>query len=68
VLNPGEGYSFINPDLTIYVHRLPVSEWVCLDAVTHVQANGAGLAESTLYDEHGVIGRSLQSLIVEQDV
>jgi len=68
VLNRGEGYSFINPDLTVYVHRPPVSEWVCLDAVTHVQANGVGLAESTLYDEHGVIGRALQSLIVEHDV
>jgi len=67
VLNRGEGYSFINPDLTIYVHRLPLGEWVCLDAVTHVQANGVGLAESTLYDEHGVIGRALQSLIVEHN-
>lgn len=67
VLNAGEGYSYINPDLTVYVHRLPVSEWVCLDALTHVQANGVGLAESTLYDEHGVIGRALQSLIVEHN-
>jgi hypothetical protein len=68
VLNAGEGYSYINPDLTVYVHRLPVSEWVCLDAVTHVQASGVGLAESTLYDEHGVIGRALQSLIVEHKI
>jgi hypothetical protein len=67
VLNRGDGYRFINPDLTVYVHRLPVGEWVCLDAVTHVQTNGVGVAESTLYDEHGEIGRALQSLIVEHD-
>jgi hypothetical protein len=67
VLNRGDGYRFINPDLTVYLHRLPVSEWVCLDAVTHVQANGVGVAESTLYDENGVIGRALQSLLVEHE-
>lgn len=66
VVNRSEGYSFINPDLTIYVHRLPVGEWVCLDAVTHVQSSGIGLAESTLYDEQGIIGRALQSLIIER--
>ena len=65
VLNRGDGYSFINPDLTIYLHRLPAGEWVCLDAVTRVQPHGVGLAESTLFDEHGIIGRALQSLIVE---
>lgn len=65
VLSRSEGYSFINPDLTIHLHRLPRGEWVCLDAVTSVQANGVGLAESALYDEEGPIGRALQSLIVE---
>jgi hypothetical protein len=56
---------FINPDLTIHLHRLPAGEWVCLDAVTAVQPAGVGMAESRLFDEHGVIGRSLQSLLVE---
>lgn len=65
VLNRSEGYSFINPDLTIHLHRLPQGEWVCLEAATSVQASGVGLAESALFDEHGPIGRSLQSLIVE---
>ncbi len=56
---------FINPDLTIHLHRLPRGEWICLDARTEVQPDGVGLAESTLFDERGVIGRSLQSLLVE---
>lgn len=56
---------FINPDLTIYLHRLPVGEWVCLDAVTRIEPHGVGLATSNLYDEQGPIGKALQSLLVD---
>jgi hypothetical protein len=59
---------FINPDLTVHLFRLPVDEWVCLDAVTRIPAGGGagsvGLAESALFDRQGRIGRSLQSLLV----
>lgn len=65
VLPFGE-YLFINPDLTIHLHRLPVGEWVCLDAATLVSDGGTGLAESALWDERGRIGRSLQSLLIER--
>ena len=57
-------YVFINPDLTVYLHRLPAGEWVCLEAVTRVQPEGVGMAECAVYDEHGHIGRSVQSLLV----
>jgi hypothetical protein len=60
------GYQFINPDLTIYLHRLPRGEWVCLEAVTHVGPHGVGLAESRLWDESGSLGRSLQSLLIDR--
>lgn len=66
MLSRFDGYSFINPDLGLYLHRHPVGEWVCLDATTSVQPHGTGLAESRLYDEAGPIGRSLQCLLVEQ--
>lgn len=59
-------FLFINPDLTIYLHRLPAGEWVGLDARTHAEANGVGLAESALHDEDSRIGRSLQSLLVDR--
>lgn len=58
-------YTYINPDLTVSLHRYPESEWVCLDAVTHVESHGAGLAESVLYDEGGRIGRAVQSLLID---
>jgi len=64
VLDPRK-FSFVNPDLTVYLHRVPVGEWICLDARTIAQANGIGLAETRLLDEQGVIGRSMQSLIIE---
>lgn len=56
---------FINPDLTIYLHRLPRGEWVCLDASTRVEPHGIGLATSDLYDADGPIGRALQSLVID---
>jgi len=63
---PFTEYAFINPDLTIHLHRLPLGEWVCLDAVTLASSGGVGLAESALWDERGRIGRSVQSLLVER--
>jgi hypothetical protein len=57
-------FTFINPDLTVYLHRAPVGEWICLDATTTPQSSGIGLAQSHLYDEAGPIGRALQSLVV----
>jgi hypothetical protein len=66
VLPRQEGYSFINPDLTIYLRQPPVGEWVCLEAVTWIGPHGAGLAESRLWDERALIGRAAQSLLVER--
>ena len=58
-------FTFVNPDLTVHLHRLPAGEWVCLDARTIPQAHGTGLADTRLLDEQGPIGRSAQSLLVE---
>jgi hypothetical protein len=57
---------FINPDLTVHVHRLPGGEWVCLEAESVLQPWGIGMAESRLYDRSGPLGRSVQSLLVER--
>jgi hypothetical protein len=57
-------YSFVNSDLTINLLRRPLGEWICVDARTLLAPNGCGLAESQLFDEAGLIGRSTQSLAV----
>jgi hypothetical protein len=61
-----ERYIFINVDLTVHLHRLPHGEWVGLDAVTIPEPEGIGLADSTLHDERGPIGRALQTLLVRE--
>ncbi len=61
-----QAFSFVNCDLTINLLRAPAGPWVCLQARTWLGGNGCGLAESALFDETGLIGRSTQSLAVRQ--
>ena len=39
---------FINPDLTIYLHRLPAGDWIGLDARTWPTHEGVGIADTAL--------------------
>jgi hypothetical protein len=57
-------YLFVNPDLTVVLHRYPAGEWVAMDARTTLGGAGIGVAESTLHDERGPIGHGLQSLFI----
>ncbi|MDH4052817.1 MAG: thioesterase family protein [Rubrivivax sp.] len=59
-------YLFVNADLTVHLIRKPVGEWVCLDAQTCFGDNGCGMAQSALFDTHGLVGRSVQSLSVRK--
>ncbi len=59
-----DDYLYINPDLTLYVEREPVGEWICLDSQTRIAAGGIGVADSVLYDERGRVGRAIQALLV----
>lgn len=62
---PYESHRFINPDLTVTLHRLPATEWVGLDAATFPERHGVGVAESVLWDERGRIGHAAQTLVLE---
>ena len=59
-------YLFVNVDLSLHVYRLPVGEWVCLDAITIPQPTGIGMAETVLHDERGPLGRALQTLLIRE--
>jgi acyl-coenzyme A thioesterase PaaI-like protein len=61
---PIDEWLFINPDLTVALHRHPVGEWVCLDARTAIDDAGIGLATSTISDEQGACGVGVQTLLV----
>ena len=57
-------WRFINPELTVHLHREAVGEWICLDARTVISTGGAGLATSVLSDTRGQVGVGAQSLLI----
>jgi hypothetical protein len=59
-------YSFVNPDLTVYLERPPVGDWVGFEVRSGAGPLGAGLSESLLRDEAGLLGRSAQSLVIAE--
>ena len=59
-----EEHTFINPDLTVFLEREPVDEWVALVAHTRVTPGSVARAESELWDRRGPIGRAVQTLLV----
>jgi Thioesterase-like superfamily len=61
-----QNYLFINPDLSVFMNRPAVGEWICIEATTALGTAGVGLAQSTLWDVGGPLGRSIQNLLVER--
>jgi hypothetical protein len=59
-------FLFLNPDLTVHLHRAPQGDWVCLDAYTTAEAHGSGIAHSRLFDRAGPIGHAVQSLLIAE--
>jgi len=63
---PVADWTFVNPELTVHLHRPLEGEWLLLDARTLAHPSGIGLAQADLFDARGAIGRSEQSLVVER--
>ena len=61
---PWDKYVFINPDLTLYVERPPIGEWICLQSQTIIAPDGIATAESVLYDLNGRVGTATQALLI----
>jgi hypothetical protein len=57
--------TFVNPDLTIVLHRLPESEWLASSAVSFWEPSGIGLSRAMLFDEKGPVGSALQTLLIQ---
>ena len=55
---------FVNTDLVVALHRDPVGEWLGSRAVSHVAAEGVGLADALLFDDEGPVGRALQTMLL----
>jgi hypothetical protein len=52
------GLEFINADISLYLLRDPVGEWIGFEVTNHQSADGIALGVTELYDEQGPIGQS----------
>ena len=65
--NAGEGgLAWINSDATLYLHRLPQSEWIGFEVVNHQATGGVAIAECWLHDELGPIGSSSVAALAQR--
>ncbi len=53
------GLGYVNADISLYLHRLPVDEWIGWEVCDHGSAAGVGQGECRVYDQQGPIGKSL---------
>ena len=51
-----QGLGYINTDVTLYLHREPVSEWVGFEVFNHGATQGVAIGECIVHDEQGPIG------------
>lgn len=59
----GSPFGLINTNLVVAIHRVPVGEWISLDAVSYLGERGTGLAVTELGDAHGRLGVATQCLL-----
>ncbi len=51
-----QGLGYINTDVTVYISRLPVGEWIGFESVNHTSAQGVAIGTCWLHDIDGPIG------------
>jgi acyl-CoA thioesterase len=51
-----KGIGYINGDLTVALSRLPIDEWVAVQADSHWAADGIAVGSATLFDRSGPFG------------
>jgi hypothetical protein len=61
-----QGLEFINSDVTLYLHRLPVAEWIGFETVNHHATDGVAIGECWLYDEQGAIGTATVAALAQR--
>jgi acyl-CoA thioesterase len=60
------GLSYINVDITLYLHRYPAGEWVGFESTDHGASDGIAMGQCRLYDERGPIGAALVAAIAQR--
>ena len=57
-------YTFLNTDLSVHVHRVPVGEWVGIRSETRYGPDGVATTVGTLFDDDGAVGVIQQAVLV----
>lgn len=64
--NSGDrGLGYINADLTLYLARLPVGEWIGLQVTGHGNDSGIAFGTASVYDVDGRIGHVALSAVAD---
>jgi hypothetical protein len=58
-----EGIGYINGDLTVALSRLPVDEFICVQADSHWAADGIAVGTATLFDHQGPFGTGMTTAV-----
>ena len=61
-----QGLHYINSDVTIYLHREPVSMWIGYEVINHGATDGVAIGECFLHDEQGPIGSASCTALVQK--
>ena len=61
-----QGLGWINADITVYLHRLPVTEWIGFEVKNHGATAGVAIGECWLNDEQGPIGTSSVTALAQR--
>lgn len=59
-------FLFVNPDITLYLHRPLDGAWLGMDGRALQHGGGIGLTDTILFDRKGRIGRVNQSQLIER--
>jgi hypothetical protein len=57
------GVGYINGDLTVALARLPLDEWIGVQADSHWTADGVAVGTATLFDRDGAFGSGMVTAI-----
>lgn len=57
-------WNFMNVDTTVYLHRLPVGEWIGVLPDANYGPDGTGVTVTRIYDSTGPVGTANQSIML----
>lgn len=62
----GRKWIYVNPDLTLHLHREVEGEWLGMRSMAHQHGTGVGFADTELFDGAGPIGRVAQTQLIQR--